>query len=293
MALKSMTGYGRSEIENSGRVWTVEVKSVNNRFLDAKVKAPRNYAVLEDDIRRRIGGYHQRGRVDLVLSVSGDFSDLVTTNVDIELARTYQQSMIRLAEELDMEATIDMNMLIGLPDVLTREQQSEDVEAVRPLVFQAVDQALSQSREMRMAEGEALKHELAGRLRLFTDLLESIAVDIPRLTVERESNLKERLDRLLGTVDLDPARLAQEVAVIVDKVDVTEELVRLRSHISQFADLLTADEPVGRKLDFLIQEFLREVNTIASKISDAETAHKTVALKSELEKMREQVQNIE
>jgi len=293
MALKSMTGYGRSEIENSGRVWTVEVKSVNNRFLDAKVKAPRNYAVLEDDIRRRIGGYHQRGRVDLVLSVSGDFSDLVTTNVDIELARTYQQSMIRLAEELDMEATIDMNMLIGLPDVLTREQQSEDVEAVRPLVFQAVDQALSQSREMRMAEGEALKHDLAGRLRLFTDLLESIAVDIPRLTVERESNLKERLDRLLGTVDLDPARLAQEVAVIVDKVDVTEELVRLRSHISQFADLLTADEPVGRKLDFLIQEFLREVNTIASKISDAETAHKTVALKSELEKMREQVQNIE
>ena len=293
MALKSMTGYGRSEIENSGRVWTVEVKSVNNRFLDAKVKAPRNYAVLEDDIRRRIGGYHQRGRVDLVLSVSGDFSDLVTTNVDIELARTYQQSMIRLAEELDMEATIDMNMLIGLPDVLTREQQSEDVEAVRPLIFQAVDQALSQSREMRMAEGEALKHDLAGRLRLFTDLLESIAVDIPRLTVERESNLKERLDRLLGTVDLDPARLAQEVAVIVDKVDVTEELVRLRSHISQFADLLTADEPVGRKLDFLIQEFLREVNTIASKISDAETAHKTVALKSELEKMREQVQNIE
>lgn len=293
MALKSMTGYGRSESENKGRTWTVEVKSVNNRFLDAKVKLPRNYAALEDEMRKKIGSYHQRGRVDMQLSVSGDFSDLVKTDVDIKLAKTYRQSLVRLAEELDMEADVDLRMLIELPDVLIREQQVEDLESVRPLLVDIVERALVQCSEMRSLEGETLAKDLSGRLQLFSDLLESIAQDIPRLTDEREKNLRERLDKLLGTVDLDPARLAQEVAVIVDKADVTEEMVRLRSHIGQFADLLEATEPVGRKLDFLIQEFLREVNTIGSKISDAETAHKTVALKSELEKMREQVQNIE
>lgn len=293
MALKSMTGYGRSETENNGRTWNVEVKSVNNRFLDAKVKLPRNYAALEDEIRKKIGLYHQRGRVDLLISVSGDFSDLVKTNVDIELAKTYQQSLSRLAEELGMDAQVDLSLLIGLPDVLTREQQTEDIEAVRPLLVDTVDKALAQCSEMRGVEGEALTKDLDERLQFFADLLESIAQDIPRLTAEREKGLKERLDKLLGTADLDPARLAQEVAIIVDKVDVTEEMVRLRSHIAQFVGLLKSAEPVGRKLDFLIQEFLREVNTIASKINDAETAHKTVALKSELEKMREQVQNIE
>ena len=293
MALKSMTGYGRSETDSNGRVWAVEVKSVNNRYLDAKVKLPRNYGVLEDEMRKQIASYHQRGRVDLILTVSGDFSDLVKTKIDGELAKTYRQSLSRLAEELDMDATVDLSLLIGLPDVLTREQQSEDVESIRSLLVDVVDRALAQCREMRRVEGEALAQDLAERLQLFSDVLESIAEDIPRLTAERERGLKERLDKLLGAVDIDPARLAQEVAIIVDKVDVTEEMVRLRSHISQFAALLESDEPVGRKLDFLIQEFLREVNTIASKISDAGTAHKTVALKSELEKMREQVQNIE
>jgi uncharacterized protein (TIGR00255 family) len=293
MALKSMTGYGRSDTGSSGRIWTVEVKSVNNRFLDAKVKLPKNYAPLEDEIRRRIGNYHQRGRVDLLVSVTGDFSDLVKINVNIELAKNYRQSLSRLARELDIDANIDLPLLIGLPDVMTREQQSEDLESVRSLLFVGIDQALAQCLEMRRVEGEALSRDLGGRLQLFADLLESIARDIPRLKEEREKGLQERLDRLLGAVGLDPVRLAQEAAIIVDKADVTEEMVRLRSHIDQFEELLESDEPVGRKLDFLIQEFLREVNTIASKISDAETAHKTVSLKSELEKMREQIQNIE
>ena len=293
MALTSMTGYGRAEVEHQGRIWTVEVKSVNNRFLDAKIKLPRNYHALEDPIRKKIGAYHQRGRVDLVVAVSGDFSDLVRIGIDTNLARLYKDRLEELAAELGLDSRPELALLIGLPDVLTREQQSEDLEEIWPLLESALDEGFGQCLEMRVREGEALAADLAERLKIFTEVLDSIEQNIPSIIAERENGLRERLEKLLGTIDLDPARLAQEVAVLVDKSDVTEELVRLRSHIGQLRELLESSAPVGRKLDFLIQEFLREVNTIASKINDADNAHKTVALKSELEKMREQVQNIE
>jgi uncharacterized protein (TIGR00255 family) len=293
MALKSMTGYGRAEIEQHGRIWTAEVKSVNNRFLDAKIKLPRNYAALEDPIRKKIASFHQRGRVDLVITVSGDFSDLVKIGIDRNLARLYKDRLDELAGELGIDSRPDLATLINLPDVLTREQQPEDLDEIWPLLEHALDDGFGQCLKMRIREGAALTAELNERLQLFIELLDSIEQNIPLIIADRESSLKERLEKLLGTIDLDPVRLAQEVAVMVDKSDVTEEMVRLRSHIAQMQDLLTSSAPVGRKLDFLIQEFLREVNTIASKINDAENAHKTVALKSELEKMREQVQNIE
>ncbi len=293
MALKSMTGYGRSEIERQGKVWTVEVKSVNNRFLDTKVKLPRNYGAFEDRVRKKAGFYQQRGRVDLVVGVSGDFSDLVTVEVDVNLARTYKERLSRLAGELGIDSRIDLSMLIGLPDVISREQQSEDLDSVWPLLEESIDSAFEQCVEMRTREGEALTADLVQRLQLFTTVLDSIEKSIPQVVADREAALKERLEKLLTVIDVDPGRLAQEVAILADKSDVTEEMVRLRSHIAQFEELLGSSEPVGRKLDFLIQEFLREVNTIASKINDADNAHKTVTLKSELEKMREQVQNIE
>lgn len=291
--MQSMTGYGRAETEQQGRIWSVEVRSVNNRFLDAKVKLPRNYTALEDRVRKQIGSYHQRGRIDLILTVSGDFSDLVEITVDLNLARVYQERLNRLAAELGIASQADLPLLIGLPDVLTREQRSEDLEAIWPLLSTTIEAALEQCRAMRVREGEALTAELSERLELFTGVLDDIEQRLPAIVAEREQALKERLDKLLAAVDLDPIRLAQEVAILADKSDITEEMVRLRSHIAQFTDLLGSSEPVGRKLDFLIQEFLREVNTIGSKINDAENAHRAVALKSELEKMREQVQNIE
>lgn len=293
MALKSMTGYGRAEVENQGRIWTAEVKSVNNRFLDAKIKLPRNYAALEDSIRKKISNFHQRGRVDLIVSVSGDFSDLVKIGIDVNLARIYRDRLDELASELNLKSQTELSLLINLPDVLTREQQPEDLEEIWPLLETAIDDAFGQCHDMRAREGEALAADLGERLKVFTEVLDSIEQSIPAIMADRESVLRERLEKLLDTIDLDPARLAQEVAILVDKSDVTEEMVRLRSHIDQFGDLLDSSAPVGRKLDFLIQEFLREVNTIGSKINDAENAHKTVSLKSELEKMREQVQNIE
>jgi uncharacterized protein (TIGR00255 family) len=293
MSLKSMTGYGRAEAEHQGRVWSVEVRSVNNRFLDAKIKLPRNYGSLEDTIRRKITSYHMRGRVDLNLSVSGDFSDLVRIGVDSQLARSYHRSLLELAKDLKIKGQPDLSMLVSLPDVITREQQVEDLDQVWPRLEPLIDDALEQCLVMRSAEAEALVRDLSERLELFTRVLDEIEQNIGPILQQRQEAMQERLERLLATIELDPVRLAQEVAVLADKSDVTEELVRLRSHIDQFRGLLESTEPVGRKLDFLIQEFLREVNTIASKISDAETAHKTVTLKSELEKMREQVQNIE
>lgn len=293
MSLKSMTGYGRAEVEHQGRVWSVEVRSVNNRFLDAKIKLPRNYGALEDAIRKKITVCHQRGRVDLSLSVSGDFSDLVRIRVDIQLARSYRKSLVDLARNLGIHDQPDLAMLVNLPDVMIREQQVEDLDQVWLRLEPVIDDALEQCNAMRATEAAALTQDLIERLALFSQVLDEIEQNIPMLLQQRQEAMQERLEKLLAVIDLDPARLAQEVAVLADKSDVTEELVRLRSHIAQFDGLLASPEPVGRKLDFLIQEFLREVNTIASKINDAQTAHKTVTLKSELEKMREQVQNIE
>jgi uncharacterized protein (TIGR00255 family) len=214
-------------------------------------------------------------------------------NMNIELARTYKNALTQMGQDLVIEGDADLTFLASLPDVLVREQQDEDLESVWTLLSGALKEALAQCEIMRQQEGGALLIDLAGRLEYFSKVLEQVAAAIPELLVQRKALLQERLEKLLGNVQLDPMRLAQEVVILADKTDVTEEIVRLRSHMQQFRSSLTEDGAVGRKLDFLIQEFLREVNTLASKISDARIAHLTVDLKSELEKMREQIQNIE
>ena len=293
MAVKSMTGFGRSEVENEGRVWTAEIRCVNNRYLDLKMKLPRGYNSLEEKIRKKVSKLHVRGRVDLFLSVSGDFSDLQEVKVNAELAKGYHTALKKLAETFHLPLELSAKNLATFPEVITREQKEDDLELIWPLVETVIDLALDNCTGMRSQEGEVLARDLQSRLDIFTATINTIEKDIPVLLEERQKNLGERLEKLLGNVQLDPTRLAQEVAVLADKTDVTEEIVRLRCHISQFSSFLQEPGGVGRKLDFLIQEFLREVNTLASKINDASIAHHTVDLKSELEKMREQVQNIE
>lgn len=293
MAVKSMTGFGRGEVENGGRVWVAEMRCVNNRYLDLKMKLPRGYNPLEDKIRKKVSSLHVRGRVDLFLSVSGDFSDLQEVKVNTELAGGYHKALQQLSDSFGVPLEISASTLAVFPEVVTREQRDEDLDAIWPFVEKVVDRALQNCNDMRVQEGEALADDLKGRLDTFTTTINTIEKDIPLLLEDRQKSLKERLEKLLGNVQLDPARLSQEVAVLADKTDVTEEIVRLRCHIQQFDSFLGEDGGVGRKLDFLIQEFLREVNTLASKINDASIAHHTVDLKSELEKMREQVQNIE
>ncbi len=293
MAVKSMTGFGRGEAASETRHWFVEVRCVNNRYLDFKCKLPRGYASVEERIRKKVGSFHQRGRVDLSLKVVGDFTDLVKVKTNVELAGLYKSALEELAGELDLPADISAVKLSSFPDVLVADQGEENFEQFWPYIEKAVDEALTHCAEMRSEEGRAMVDDLLARVDFFTRTIERIEQDIPRLLEQRESALKERLEKLLDNVQLDPMRLAQEVAVIADKTDVTEEIVRLKSHIEQFKKFLNENQAVGRKLDFLVQEFLREVNTIASKINDASIAHLTVDLKGELEKMREQIQNIE
>ena len=293
MAIKSMTGYGRGELERGGRVWTAEIRCVNNRYLDLKIKLPRGYAPLEEKIRKMAAEKHMRGRVDLILSVSGDSSDLQEVKVNMTLAGGYRNALLSLSEEFSLASDLTLQMLATYPDVLIREQKEEDLAAVWEIVSQVVSTALQSCDTMRSQEGETLAEDLMSRLQFFEKTIESIEKYIPELLEQRHNNLQERLEKLLTNFQLDPARLAQEVAIMADKTDVTEEIVRLRCHIGQFTLFLAEESGIGRKLDFLIQEFLREVNTLASKINDATVAHLTVDLKSELEKMREQVQNIE
>lgn len=292
--MKSMTGFGRGEAENEARSWAVEVRGVNNRYLDVKIKLPRGYNALEERIRSDIGEFFQRGRIDVAINVHGDFSDLVEINVNTDLAQKYRKALSQIAEGCEVSGDVSVERIAQFPDVVTRGQRAEDLEEdVWPHLKQAVYDALKGCDEMRLQEGTILESDLSERLEFFTKTINEIEEQVPVLVAQRHEALKERLAKLLDNVSLDPQRLAQEVAILADKTDVTEEIVRLRSHISQFSSFMAEEVAVGRKLDFLIQEFLREVNTIASKINDASIAHLTVALKSELEKMREQVQNIE
>ncbi len=293
MTIKSMTGFGRGEFQKGGRVWTAEIRCVNNRYLDLKMKLPRGYSPLEEKIRKKVTETHLRGRVDLFLSVSGDFSDLQEVKVNLALAGGYRNALQALSDEFALAGDITPQLLAAYPDVLIREQMDEDLAEVWGIVEKVIDGALETCDTMRAQEGAALAADLIGRLQYFEKTVQSIEKSIPELLEQRQKNLQERLEKLLANVQLDPARLAQEVALMADKTDVTEEIVRLRCHIRQFELFLSEGSGIGRKIDFLIQEFLREVNTLASKINDATVAHLTVDLKSELEKMREQVQNIE
>lgn len=293
MSIKSMTGFGRCESKVMEKLWVVELRCVNNRFLDVKMKLPRGYAAYEDRVRKLISAWHQRGRVDLVLTVGGELSENSRVKVNLTLASNYYQALQEISSTLQIPGDVTPGLIASYPDVLVREQESEDPEQVWVALESVLTEALQGCDRMRLEEGRILKEDLHARMQQFVMTVDTIEQSIPGLLQQRQRNLEERLEKLLGNVQLDPLRLAQEVCILADKTDVTEEIVRLRCHIKQLLSFLEEDVAVGRKLDFLIQEFLREVNTLASKINDAGIAHMTVDLKSELEKMREQVQNIE
>jgi uncharacterized protein (TIGR00255 family) len=288
-----MTGFGRGEIEEGGRVFSVEIRCVNNRYLDVKLKLPRGVQAFEERIRKLVGAVHQRGRVDLQLSINGGGARKQRVLLNEELAASYSEALTRLSERFGLGLELTPQELASFPDVMVREEEPEDIEALWIPVEKALQEALENCDAMRQQEGGALATDLLQRLEHFADVVGIIEERIPELVLQRQSALQERLAKLLDSVTLDQDRLAQEVAILADKTDVTEEIVRLHSHMEQFSAFLKEDGAIGRKLDFLIQEFLREVNTTVSKISDAGIAQHTVELKSELEKMREQVQNIE
>lgn len=288
----SMTAFGRGEAGGVHQ-WTVELRSVNHRFLDVKVKMPREYSILEEKIKKEISTLFSRGHIEVTISAGGNSAAKAEARVNLDLAAQYLSCLSQLQTAFTLEGRPTLAMLAALPDVISEERAEEDLDTVWAEICAALGQAMTACLTMRADEGRSLKGDLLDRLRSFELTVEAIATAIPSLVAKREAQLKERLAILLQGVELDPIRLAQEVAIMADRYDVTEELVRLGSHIRQFRAFMDLKEPVGRRLDFLLQEFLREINTLASKISDTEVTHKTVDLKNEVEKIREQVQNLE
>ncbi len=290
----SMTAFGRGEQEADNRTWIAEIKSVNHRFCDIKLRIPRKYGALEDKIKKEVSAYFSRGHVEVTITQSGAATASLALKTDIDLARQYLSCMNDLGRELALDTDISLSMILANKDIIVPEDIDEDLDLLWSSgISLALQAALENCQGMRENEGANLKQDLRDRLTTFTNAADTVEKMVPELLSEKENTLKERLNTLLDKVEIDPQRLAQEVAIMADKLDVTEELVRIRSHIAQFAGFLEHDEPVGRRLDFLLQEFLRETNTLASKISNAEIAHLSVELKNELEKMREQVQNLE
>jgi uncharacterized protein (TIGR00255 family) len=289
-----MTSFGRGEYTANSRTWIAEVRSVNHRFCDIKIRLPRKYGALEERIKREISSFYNRGHVDVNLSYSGEEEGAVLLKTDLAFARQYQSCLQELNEKLGLNSPPDLAMIAGYRDIISSESQEEDLDEIWSSgIQQALKSALEACTKMRQTEGGNLKEDLMSRLSTITEAAAKIEKLVPQLITEKKSTLEERLNSLLNGVEIDQARLAQEVAIMVDKADVTEELVRLQSHISQFANFLDLDEPTGRRLDFLLQEFLREINTLASKITNTKVAYLSVEIKNELEKMREQVQNLE
>ncbi|HEU4578046.1 MAG TPA: YicC/YloC family endoribonuclease [Polyangiaceae bacterium] len=289
--VRSMTGFGLGEQPFGGGRVCAEVRSLNHRFLELRVRLPLEITehtfFVEQLCRERLG----RGRYDISVRLDGNV--LPAPQLDLERVRNAYQTLQRLRDELSPGSELPLGLLAGFPDLFS-SSGSGDPEPLRLALTQAIGKALARLDEMRDAEGRRLAVELGDRLRSVRNLVSELARHGPGLLEAQQARLQQRLARLLGGVEaLDPARLALEVAVLVDRSDTTEELVRLESHFDQFEASLSAPGPSGRKLDFLLQEMGRETNTIGAKCQDANLSHLVVALKAEVERLREQVQNIE
>jgi uncharacterized protein (TIGR00255 family) len=291
--MRSMTGFGTAHGSDGQRVYSIEVRSVNHRYCDVHVHLPHELtgieSALEAEVRKRI----ERGRVDVSLDVSYAPGAAAQPRVDLARARGYRDALLGLARDLDLAPELPLELIANAPGVIRSTALAEDATQVLAIIDPALGEALSDVIRMRETEGGALRVELGKRLSLVTQSIAEIVRTIPRANLERRERLEQRIAEILGERSLDPTRLAQEVALLVDRADVTEEIARLESHVVQFRELLDSAEAVGRKLDFMLQEMHREVNTIGSKTGSAQISHLVVALKSELERTREQVQNVE
>lgn len=291
---QSMTGYGRGECSENNREFIVEIKTVNHRYCDMFVKLPRNIIGLEDNVRKTISANIARGKVDLFITYNDRSQGSKKLEVDYALADSYRALLKDLSERYSVKDNTNPDMILRFPDVLLVEKADGDLDEIWNVLRKALIQALENLTSMRKKEGENLKTDLIGRKDKILDLLLSIEKRAPIVVLEYKEKLENRLTELLDKNDMiDGQRLAQEVAIYADKCAIDEEIVRLKSHMAQLNDILKMDESIGRKLDFLVQEMNREANTIGSKSNDIEITQNMLEIKSEIEKIREQVQNIE
>jgi len=291
--IKSMTGYGRAREMLNKRDITVEVRSVNNRYLDCTVKMPRMYTFAEDAIKQHVQQMVSRGKVDVFITVDASAADVAKVTVNQELAAQYAAALGVLAGVCGTESRVTPEQLARFPDVLTVTKADEDLETVSADICAVLDQALEAYNAMRAIEGRKLAEDIGSRLTNIETYTSQVEARSPQTVAEYRAKLTARMEEVLQSTTIDPQRILTEAAIYADKVAVDEETVRLRSHVAQLRTMLESDEPMGRKMDFLIQEVNRESNTIGSKCSDVSIAQVVVGLKAEVEKMREQVQNVE
>lgn len=291
--LLSMTGYGSAKGSVEGQEITVELKSVNNRYLDCSVRLPRNFLFAEDTVKQAVSAGVSRGKVDVFVSAQASQDSGTVVSVNEELARGYRDAVARIAETLGLESGLNAFSLARFPDVLTVERRELDKDKAAAALSEITAKAVEEFNAMREREGERLRRDMIGKLETIEGLVSVVEERSPQTVKEYRERLEVRLRDILADRSLDEQRVITEAAIFADRTAVDEETVRLRSHIAQFRTMLEEGSPIGRKMDFLVQEFNRESNTIGSKCSDASLAKVVVDLKSEIEKIREQLQNVE
>ena len=290
--IKSMTGYGGAKGSAEGLSLSIELKSVNNRYLDVSVKLPRSFLFAEELIKA--GGRHiSRGKVDVFVSVDSSASDDMVARVNEPLLRGYMDALGAVAEKYGLENDMTLMSVCRLPEVLSTDRRELDNSALAEGLSAILEQALEEYDAMRLREGEKLRDDVLSRLDEISRLTGIVEEASPVTVAEYRARLEQKLREVLGSANIDESRILTEAAIFADKVAVDEETVRLRSHVSQLRGLAEGDSPAGRKMDFLIQELNREANTIGSKCQNADIAHVVVDLKAEIEKIREQIQNVE
>ena len=292
--IKSMTGYGRGNEEVDGRIFNVEMKSVNNRYLDINIRLPRTINSLEDKIRKLISSKVSRGKIDVYINEESVLENNTTVNVDDNMAKAYFSAYSHIKDLLKLEDNIPLSLIAKAPDVIVTERKEEDLEKVYNALEVSLNSALNMFIKMRESEGVKLSEDILERCENILSMMSIIEERSPNIVEEYREKISQRIKELLKDVEIDETKLLNEVAFFSDKCNITEEIVRLKSHIVQLKDTLeNSSDSIGRKLDFLIQEMNRETNTIGSKANDLLITKTVVDIKSEIEKIREQIQNIE
>lgn len=291
--IKSMTGYGSAKGSVEGLEVNVELKSVNNRYLDTSVRLPRSFIFAEDAVKSAVQAHISRGKVDVFVRVDSSLSGDMTVKVNEPLLKGYIDAITHIAQENGLPDDITAMSVSRFPDVLSVEKKDLDAEAISRGIAEITERALKDFDSMRQREGEKLRDDVLSRLETINALVSAVEEKAPETVAEYRRRLEQKMSEVLGAAGVDENRILAEAAIFADHIAVDEETVRLRSHMAQLRGMIEGNSPTGRKIDFLIQEFNREANTIGSKCQNSQIAYVVVDLKSEIEKIREQIQNIE
>lgn len=290
--IRSMTGYGKQSLNVDGREYQIEIKSVNHRYLDINIKIPKTLSYLEETVKKEISEKIKRGKVDVFITYENNSKEGRNITINKELAKLYIEQLKELAEEEKISSNIEVMEIAKFPDILTIKADEED-EKIKQEIIQVTTEATNKIVEMKAIEGEKIAQDLLQRISKIENKIMEISSKSTGLIEEYVVKLEERINEILKNQEIDKTRLAQEVVIYADKCSIEEEVTRLNSHISQFKNLLNSNEAIGKKLDFIIQEMNRETNTIGSKANNLEITNGVIDIKTEIENIREQVQNIE